>query len=379
MKKLITLFILAAAITIAACSNGTTKEKPEAAATPPMPVLKVGIDPMDVLVLEQDTFHVPSWLDKGIKGRTLVRISAVDGLSAIAPDNMGAIKDAALKSADMDALANMGNALWKDKPLYSTENTVYVAHQLGIVDRVYWVVPRFGSITHEGFQEFKQYLLKASPGQRKDVDSLVLNGKLVEGTFDGMPVTFVGLQDLPALDGPVLLQVDISFLSTLYMNEKSTRILALVSGFFDTLKKSGIKSDCVTVVTSNANGLVPVKFRFLAGYLASMFKDPALIAKDPPALWSESAEAWLIEQKSPKESIAVYKDILKKYPEVAATHYDLSYAYFMVNELESCRKELAEAARLDPGYESGYAEFAAALREDGKKAEAEGFLASSAR
>lgn len=379
MKKLAAFIILFSFFTLPACSGNSGKEKPGAASVKAMPVLKVATDPMDVPTLEQDTFNVPYWLDKGIKGRTLVRISAIDGLSAISKANLDALNDAAFKNTDMDALANMGDVLWKDKPLYSSENTVYVAHNLGIVDRVYWVVPRFDSITHEGFEQYKQYLMKANPGQKKDVESLKLNGKMVEGTFDGMPVTFVSLQDLPEIEGPVLLEVDISFLSSLYMNEKATRVLALVSGFFDNIRSKGIKADYVTIVTSNAGGTVPMKFRFLSGYLSLLFKDPSLISKEPPALWKDRAEAWLIEQKSPRESIAVYKDILKKNPESAGTHYDLSYAYFMTNDLEACKKELAEAVKIDPGYEMAYPEYAAALKEDGKNAEASRFLASSVK
>lgn len=378
MKKTISMAVLFIFMLAAGCSGNTSdkeaRQSAQGPAAPPRPALTVGVDPIEAVLLEQDTFNVPYWLENGVKGRTLVRISGLDGLSVIKKADLDAVKEAALTKKDPNALANMGDALW-DTQLYSPESTVYVAHQLGLVDRLYWVVPRFGSITHEGFAEFKDYLRKSFPSQARDVESLKLDGKVVEGVFDGMPVTFVSLQDMPAVEGPVLLEVDLSFVSSLYANEKSTRILALVSGLYDNLKGLGLQADHVTVVASNDGGLVPLKFRFLTGYFRDLFKNPALIDTEPPAIWLERAEAWRIEQKSPRESIAVYKNILKSAPDDAATHYDLSYAYFMTDDMDSCGKELNAAAKLDPGYAAGFAEYAAMLAQKGKKSEAESFLA----
>ena len=57
--------------------------------------------------------------------------------------------------------------------------------------------------------------------------------------------------------------------------------------------------------------------------------------------------------------------------------YDLAEAYFLSGDLEDSKKELADAARIDPGYALGYRDFAYRLAQAGKKDKADSFLAAA--
>jgi tetratricopeptide (TPR) repeat protein len=252
------------------------------------------------------------------------------------------------------------------KPAYNADNTVFAATKLGLVKDVYWVVPSLTSLSQESLDGFKEYLKKTYPAQTKEFDQLRLDGNSAKGTINGIPVFIVSLQDLPKIDKPVLLDIDLSFFSNIYQDENKTRILSLVSGFFKTLQESGLQSDMVTISASNKNGLVPYKFRFLADYFVELFANPKMLDGTPPKLWLDRADAWKMEQRSFKEAIPLYNNILKEFPKDAATHYDLSYAYLKEGNMEASRKEFNQAAALQAGYMPAAAELDNVLRAGSK-------------
>ncbi len=365
MKKAVVLIVLFFALALPAC----TKKQPEA---PPAPLFKVGVEPIKPQLPEQDTFNISYWLGSGVRHHVLVRLSSIDGLVPVDENSLAAINKA-VQARDYRGLLAMGDTRTQGA-LYAPENVVYLAHRLGMVDDVYWVVPVFGSITQQDVDGFKEDLKKRLPAHAKEIDTIVLKDKIAQGEIGGVPLKIMGLQDIPTINKPLVIDIDLTYLAALYQGEKNTRILSFVSGFFKTLKERSLAADAVTLSASNNNNLVSLKFRFLVRYLSELFAAPGMIEGPPPSLWSERADAWKTEQKSPKESVSIYRNILKKYPQDAASHYDLSSVYFGLGDLEGCKRELAEAVRIDPGYWHAYVEYASRLANNGKKKEADAFM-----
>jgi len=336
---------------------------------------KVGSAPVRSAILEQGTHNIPLWLKYGAKDRTLVLFSSTPGLAPVNDSIVAEAKKLADERA-LDALFKMGDSN-AGGTLYNPENTVTLAHRLGIVKQLYWVVPSFVGITEADVSGFKDALKKDYPGLAGDIDGLKLNGRVAEGVINKVPVKFMSLQDIPQADDTVLVDVDLSYFSALYRDEKSTRVLGTVSGFFRLLQDAGLNSDIVSIVTSNMDGRVPLKFRFIGLYLTSLLAKPEMLKSNPPELWTERAEAWRVEQKDLKVSKALYKGITKKFPADAATHYDLSDVSFRLGDLETCKKELDEAARIDRGYAIGYYIIADTLSKSGKTKEADSFLTAA--
>lgn len=347
-----------------ACSSGKHSK-------PKKPALKVATDKVDAFILQQETDNIPYWVREGASHRILVRVSFSDGLMPIGDKAVNNLKDLADRE-DLQGLLKEGDA-FNQAASYNSGNMVTAANKLGIVDEVYWVVPEFDSITAQDLGGFKKYLKGRMPDSGRDIDAIKLNGAVAEGKIGDIPIKITSLLDLPKVEKPVLLQVDLSFFSNLYKDEKETKILSLVSAFINTLKEKNISADVVTISLSNASG-VPLKMRFLGGYLSQLLKNPAMTNSEPPALWSERADAWKIGQTSPRQAIPVYKNIIKENPGDAATIYDLAEASFQSGDMDSSKKELADAARIDPGYALGFRNFAFRLQRDGKKEKADAFL-----
>jgi len=371
MKKLfVPLFLIIALLGPAACSK-------KAAETPSLPAYKIGIDPVGAKIIEGENLNIPYWLEKGALKHVLIRLSGTDGLVPVQPgqlDTLSALKrDKQYQKIYSAGIPPAGEAV------YYPANTAYLAEKLGIADEIYWVVPIFGSIDDEQLEGFKKYLKGKMPEKSEEIDAIKINGSVAEGTVNGIPIKILGLEDFPKLDKPALLDIDLSFFSSLYGGEKETPMLKLISGFLETLKNRNISADTVTLSCSNQDGSVPFKFRFIASYLREIFKNPAMINAQPPELWSERAEAWGIEQKNMNSAVLVYKAILKKFPQDAASHYDLSFAYFQLDKNPECINELAEAVKSDTGYAPAYKDYAAMLKSAGRKAEAKLYVAGPSR
>ncbi len=313
---------------------------------------------------------MPYWLANGASGRTVVIFSATDGLMPLKAQAL----DKLHKLAAQRNFQAMAQEIAPDG-LFDSKNTAWLAQDLGVANKIYWVVPVFGGISYGDLRGFKGYMKERFPGQAKEIDAMTMSGDVIKGTINGVPLRIVSLEHMPHITGPALVEIDISYLSALYQGETKTRMLSFISGFFATLRNCGLSSDMVSVSASNADGLVPLKFRFLVTYLSQLFAAPDIIKGAPPALWKERAEAWKTEQVSFKDAVPIYKDIIRHYPNDAASLYDLSYAYFKTGDLESCMKELAAAAKLDPVYRLGYFDYASALRKGGRNGEAEKFAA----
>ena len=366
MKKRIIFsasIICISALFLYACSKPASK--------PAVSALKVGQDKIEVQPLEYEAQAVPYWLGKGASGRTVVIFSANDGLMPLSPQALNELQKLAARR-NSQAMAQ------KIAPdgLFDSGSAAWLAKNLGVASKVYWVVPLFGRLTDSDLQGFKDFMKKRFPSQSAEIDAMTMTGDVARGTINGVPLRIVSLEHMPKITEPVLVEIDISYLTALYKDETRTRMLSFISGFFANLRNSGLSSDMVSVSASNADGLVPLKFRFLVTYLSQLFAAPDMIKEAPPALWKERAEAWKAEQVSFRNAVPIYKDIIKNYPNDAASLYDLSYAYFKTGDMESCIKELSAAAKFDPVYRLGYYDYASALRKSGKTAEAEKFAAN---
>jgi len=367
-RNLLISVALAVMLLAVSCTDkrGPSGEKP----------LKAGMDPIDAVFMEQDSLNIPYWAKGRWKSMILVRLAGSDGTKPVSAAALASIRDMA-SGGDYNALAAAGDPASGDN-LYGPSNVVYVAHALGIIKEVWWVVPSFTSLDVEMLAYFKSHLKGIYPEDSSEIDGIKLDGRMATGTLNGVPVKMVCLEDLTAPGEPVLMDVDASIFRALYKNEKETSSLAFIAGMFKLLSNSGVNTYSVTVSASGLGEAGSLRFRSFSRYMVRLFNDPGLIDQKPPALWTDRAEAWRMEQKSPKVAVALYKRLIERYPDDASSRYDLADLYFSLGEYGDCLRELKEAVVLDPAYGTAFGEYADILTKDGKPKKAEAFKTASA-
>ncbi|HEY3347691.1 MAG TPA: hypothetical protein VGK71_08725, partial [Nitrospirota bacterium] len=166
--------------------------------------------PPKVVVVEQPHGVMPFWNEAVQKPKTLVLISSSIGCVPIDKDAFGNI------------MAEVGKSGWQpvldpDYPaprLYpvNASNYLTVAYLSGMIDRIVWVPPIKESLNGFSAETYKAFLKQIGMSD-KDLDTVKLEGKVLKGSFNGIPLTIASLKDIPKTKKDVLLLIDLPFLT----------------------------------------------------------------------------------------------------------------------------------------------------------------------
>lgn len=324
-----------------------------------------------VMVVEGPHLALKTWQEKRFANKTVVFLGS--GLGII-PYNDKAVASILKRMR----AGRWGGLLEKEYPTskfypVGPSTYLYLAWKAGMVKKVYWVPPTKGSIGKGIIYDPMAFIggLGFNKDSAKDVK---MTGTSVEAKLNGVPVCICGLKDLPALRNVVVV-IDLSFFPPLYKDEIKTPFLDLFRGFMATLKARRLKASYVFISNSTGMKLVPMEFRFVAGYLKTFFREPWKLKDGPLPEWefrSRGMEYNTFFQ--PDDMLRNYKQAVKHSPGDASLRFDLSKAYLYVKNAAEIRKNLDEAVRIDGGYYLQYIEMGSYFTAQGMPEDAEYFL-----
>jgi hypothetical protein len=253
--------------------------------TPRFPVL--GVDPVpDVAELESHAEAIAHWLSLGLSGTVLLHIDADDGLSPLGEGQTAALGElralAAARAPTPDALDAAFN-----RSSFET-SFVRAAVSLGIAREVYWITPFDYTRNPDPAGSLRADLQAAGVGE-EDRRTFALRDGCFRGAVAGTPFAVCGLEALPQLTEPVLIDFDADFILSLASAgstnpiQELRRLLAAL-----TAKGYAIRDavHCASVATGEAVSISPF-LRWLGEATAQALRDPALLAgPDMPKRWS---------------------------------------------------------------------------------------------
>jgi len=335
-----------------------------------------GATPATVMV-EQPQDALKYWQPQGLKGATLLIISEDLPLFPLDTDETGS------------ALKSMANGRW-DKilarpyqtPVYYPVNRasfVYLAARAGMVSRIYWVPPANQSLGEDSLGRVKANF-RALGATQAELDEASYSEKMISGKVAGLPVFVCGLGDLPAIDGEVMLDVDLSFFATLYKNEVNTPMLDMVAKFMHALSASGVRVSGAVLSYSTSTGVVPLEQRFIGRYLYRFLTDPDSLSKGPPQTWLLRSEAMYNETFfQTEEALKLYKEAVDADPADASLRFDLARSYYSAKDIDRMKEALDAAVALDMGYYPAYVSYGRYLLIKGVTEAAEDFASEAVR
>lgn len=234
----------------------------------------VGVDSISADIGAKDYSEVlRSWVKDGRRNRTVINVSPYDGLAFIPEKRLKGIKAVLFEKRVPADEAELVNA----------HNYLFTAAKLGLVNKVYWVIP-FNYLDYIDAEErVRQFLgSAASYFQQKDIETMKFNAGCVSGTLYGIEAHICSAGSLPVMQETVALVVTDGFFPVIAATKKKN-ILGLIKEFVDSLSARRLKADSLKIVSLPEE---PAYRGYLINELIDMFRNPDTASKSlPPDLW----------------------------------------------------------------------------------------------
>jgi tetratricopeptide (TPR) repeat protein len=213
----------------------------------------VGVDPVERLYLGEnhdEAYYV--WRDAGVKQKTLVHIDA-------------------------------HHDMWwlKDNDLVTIANFIAPALKEGIVSRVFWVVPDATWESARARRPVAKHLRKILKKYPESSRRARFEDGRMEARVLDKPLTVCPLSRMPALDGDVLLDIDLDYLAiprVSYGEDDGHGPLPWIwpDEFVRRLAASNLRSSLVTLIYSVEGGYTPLRWKYLGDEIALRLRTPTV-------------------------------------------------------------------------------------------------------
>lgn len=315
---------------------------------------------------------------RGQSGFTVLHVGTSDALWPAPTPGQGAAAGKLLAVHDYQHLAAAGEGFGPDgSRLYWPDNVLAMAHSLGLVKRVYWVVPVIAASTAKGLEDLRNYLTqRRSPWSDNAGTRLTVKGRVIEGTLSGVPVTIGRLRDFSPPATPLWLDIDLDFFVQRYQNPVASSYSGLLAGFVDALHQQHLSP----AVTTVCYGGIDLDQRFLGPWLQRLLAEPGLIAQGPPPAWRQREEAlYQLFFQQRKEALAIIAKLASHHPQAPDLQYALGLLQIQAGNESAGRKALAQAAALDPVYARGFISASTELKQTGRRSETGKYMELAAK
>ncbi len=310
----------------------------------------VGAQPIPrVHLFENHSSALLAWRDAGVRDRVVVHLDGHadfdwlpdETIARLAASETRRLGEFEVHPYAMDDRALAGFSIW---------NFIYPAVRLGLVRELIWVVPDGTLPDDAAARELvrQRLVYKMQMISLEEAQKLRIANGVIRGTLLGTPIYICELDDLPAIDEPVLLDIDADYFTT------RSALSQQVSDFPSTdpletliaLRDRGIESDLVTLSLSTIGGYMPTASRWIGGTLKRHLRAPGRIDPDQERRRFEaiqSAEAGDHEQASQQ-----LRALVEEVPRDAALWYLLSRALDGLGETDAAAEARERAVAIDP-------------------------------
>ncbi|HEX4826444.1 MAG TPA: tetratricopeptide repeat protein [Candidatus Polarisedimenticolaceae bacterium] len=296
---------------------------------------KIGIEPLSqVHLYENHSSSLIAWRRAGAQGRIVVHLdghadldwlpdATIARIAAADPDELPHLE---LHPYVLDGTTHQRFAIW---------NFLYPAARLGVMRSYVWVVPD-GTLPDAGAAEALVQGLVLRKMQKVTLDeahSLHREGRVIRGTILGVDTTICELADLPVFDEPVLLDVDLDFLTTRSATTQEVTEAPWIdpASLVARLRAKRLRADLATVSYSTFGGFLPPSCRWLGRAMTDALEGDVDAATQRAAVYAREAEARV-----------------QALPDDAAAWYALSLAEARAGRSAERETARARAVALDP-------------------------------
>ncbi len=231
-------------------------------------------------LLEDHSQALPRWARRGIGNAVLINFDAHDDMRRVSPEKIETLRSIARKKdwKSFEAADSGG-----ENGLYHPGSFIHASCKLGIIRRVYWVIP-FSYFRDIDATDRLEGFLAAYGFPRKSIDSFVMHEGCYQGIYDGFPLSICGIEHLPRIEEPVILSIDADFFPP-FADWYDRDILSALSVFFIRVAEQNYRIRDAVVSCSVNGGFLNVARRWIADYCVEILEKPKFVSEPFPELW----------------------------------------------------------------------------------------------
>jgi len=286
-------------------------------------------------IFEEHSSVLPLWWEGRAQARTVVYLDAHLDLQHIGAERIARLEGC--RSVEQVRALEKPHSLFPDDGFsYSLEDFLYPASRLGLIERLIWVAPPHVRTAYSAH----------AIGQLQQMDGVrpedlygfkKTDGGWIEGRILGLDIVVCDYRHLEhiALPGDSLIDIDIDYFITVpgdiaWVNPREV---------FEVLQRLPLAPGFVTLSRSVASGFTPLRFRFIADYLAALWED----RRDEQVHYARLFEYEALLRSGGRQAAASgLRRELERYQECAATWHLLGLAEADAAEAARCRGRAGE-------------------------------------
>ncbi len=307
--------------------------------------------PITAKLFESTSDVLPEWRIYGDVKPTLLLFS--NKTLAPVPREFQDDVSTLLNSADPEEIRRRTARPFAPDTLLQVNMSVAAAMHEKYFSRVVWVVPVANDreLTLESFQ---LQLRERAEFWGEYIDTFSLKDGRITGQLDGVPVDVVKVDQLPELDGPVLMHFETGYIQPLYRDEIKTPVFSLLRQVCKAVAEKQYAAWMVSVSRDTLSDGLSLESRFVADEIARFLALPENLDKI-------TEEEVLRRDALSLVNFFKYEDVFKSYHELANLRPDDASAWYGqykalrdLRQPDNALTALERAVSLDPVYAYEY-------------------------
>ncbi|MDT8442722.1 MAG: hypothetical protein RQ722_00380 [Desulfuromonadales bacterium] len=351
------------------CETETSKpETTQAAAPKEATKLKPFVllaEPAILHPLEHPASALPHW-QKASSQKPVLLLLSNDPFLISTPDE----KLAEITQALQNNPARLENFTTADPLMFPNMSVDYALRQ-GWFSQLAWALPLRDPLATLSKDKLTEQLLQSQLIDQGEADSMSVSENWAVANIRNTEFVAAALKNLPKLDRPVVVHIDLSYFQPLYKNEISTPLFPLIFQTLEELRQRQLNCLAVTFSYGNLENRIALDVRFIGEVIKQYVEAPATIDQPVPANWQRQSEALYLSNFFQKEKIReLFEAQEQDAPDSAWVKFNLYRSAAEHKEGTKALDYMAEAVKLDPVFAMEYFNLTQMAYEKGRPDEA---------
>ncbi len=324
------------------------------------PVL--GKDSLPVVHLfEEHSEALAHWASRGIRGAVLVNIDAHDDMRLIPKVKIEKLRRI-YRGKEWDLMSDTRSG--SEASLYHIGNFIFAAARLGIVDRVYWVIP-FPYFSESNPENALREFLRGYAFPEEDIRTFRLEHGRFQGRFQGVPLIICEAAALPDVTSPLILSVDVDFFPP-FARAAGIELSAAVYSVFGELFQKEYRIQDSFVAYSVYGGYLSPLHRWVGDLCVEVMEQPELLQGPLPKSFElQQLADRLYEEDSAEALLETAVAGLDSFPGDPCLKLYAAFASFGAGDTAQAYHYAKRACLEEPGYCPGLADIGQCLIDQG--------------